>query len=103
MQVRAIEGNRRNRPSPQSLSGFLSQALEKRRSPRSRPTPERKRYGRPTSASAMPAATTTAAMETTATETTATETTATETTATETTATETTATETTVETTAREI
>src|ERR1700730_2474756 len=29
MQVRAIEGNRRNRPSPQSLSGFLSQALEK--------------------------------------------------------------------------
>src|SRR5580704_9920504 len=28
-QVRAIEGNRRNRPSVQSLSGFLSQALEK--------------------------------------------------------------------------
>jgi hypothetical protein len=28
-QVRAIEGNRRNRPSPQSLSGFLSQAVQK--------------------------------------------------------------------------
>src|SRR4051794_22069002 len=28
-QVRAIEGNRRNRPSAQSLPGFLSQALEK--------------------------------------------------------------------------
>ena len=29
MQVRAIDGNRRNRPSAQSLPGFLSQALEK--------------------------------------------------------------------------
>src|ERR1039458_5389445 len=28
-QVRTIEGNRRNWPSPQSLPGFLAQALEK--------------------------------------------------------------------------
>ena len=28
-QVRTVEGNRRNWPSPQSLPGFLSQALEK--------------------------------------------------------------------------
>src|ERR1051325_10908444 len=29
IQVGAIEGNRRNRPTPQSLSGLFSQALEK--------------------------------------------------------------------------